>query len=367
MQKTVALLTFHRAHNYGAVLQCLALQEFLKSKGISVTVIDYRSRIVEQEYEAQHLIRNRQPVNYIKYILRKRTIKIRAVNFNDFLKKFIDLSNPCYQKEQMKSLCNTFDMIIVGSDQVWNKNIIKNDMVYLLDFKIGPQTKKCSYAVSFGKGEEVTFEDDAMIACMNRMDGISFREDILPVHKDRIEKGYVINIDPTLLMEKEFWNRYTLDKTEGGKYLLFFEIGRGNSNNYKFAKRISRSKGLKLVYLSSDDRIYKYIFEKHILCAKPQEFLGWIKNADIVVTNSFHGTAFSIIFQKEFYSERNSRTEFLMKKLKIRGHLINNGMEIEKREKIDWSRVKKILEKEKESAGKFLEKVLDESKEDGTL
>lgn len=150
-------------------------------------------------------------------------------------------------------------------------------------------------------------------------------------------------------------------------YVLFFCVGYNAEldQTLEFAKNLANEKNMELLYLSNQDIWYKHRELHHCGAASPCEFLGYIRNASYVVTNSFHATAFSIIFHREFYSEiglkRNGRIKNILNLTGLQDHAINRGINKENtlKGKIDWSKVDVRLNLEKEKSYKFLQSVVD--------
>lgn len=181
---------------------------------------------------------------------------------------------------------------------------------------------------------------------------------------------YVIFID-----SDDFWDdasalehiHINLSSIVRKPYVLFFCVGYNDEldQTLEFAKNLANEKNMELLYLSNQDIWYKHRELHHCGAASPCEFLGYIRNASYVVTNSFHATAFSIIFHREFYSEiglkRNGRIKNILNLTGLQDHAINRGINKENtfKGKIDWSKVDVRLNLEKEKSYKFLRSVVD--------
>lgn len=309
----IGILTFHRAHNYGAVLQCYALQEVLKSMGHEVSVIDYQSKTLLNCYKVfdYHRFCKKNLAKVIKEIRLLSARRKRSNGFNLFISR-------CLNTVPVESIMETpFDFIIVGSDQVWNFNLTKGfDNYYWGLFKHPTSTKLLSYAASM---EEIWSKEDEpkLRSCLNNFSAISVREESLKLKLSTIctDKEITMVVDPTLLIDTVVWDRIAKKPSIAEPYLLLYQV-RNNQKCHDIATKIAKEKGLRLIALSA---AVNKLNSKEAVGASPEEFLGWFKYASFVVCASFHGTVFSLVFQRPFYSIRlndgkDSRVLNLMEK-----------------------------------------------------
>lgn len=296
----IGILTFHAAHNYGAVLQCYALQEFLRSKGYEVEVIDYRLSAIVSGYHWYKSYRfiSKNPYKLLKKtayelrFIRKR--KQRYDAFESFIKKKMRLA------PVEKIFSNPYDFIIIGSDQVWNYNLTNGfDPYYWGDFPHPPQTKIISYAASMHDNWPQSY-DKTIIDKLNKFDSISVRETTLAEKLSLLLPNKEIHsvIDPTLLITKEQWDKISKRPSINYPYLFLYQVER-SSKAEQIAQQIAREKNLRIVYLSA---LVDNINNKETIASSPEEFIGLFKYADFIICSSFHGTIFSLQFEKPFYS-----------------------------------------------------------------
>ncbi len=326
--KKVGVLTFHRAHNYGAVLQCYALQEVLRNMECGVEIIDFTPKSIVDNYKPQVKFNGFNPINWmnaiIRYVTEKEECVIRYNAFNSFIEKNLQLSK--YYGSNFPSPLDDYDVIYIGSDQVWRENITKDASKYYWgEIKTLRNTRIVSYAASMEK----TFlsEQDSRIcrSNLNNFDRISVRESLLlPILQPFTNKNISVTLDPTLLLDKQDYMKIMSEKVVKEEYILVYELG-CNPSVDKFALRIANESGLKVVKIfiplvgnklsSSNSRSFNCI------SPSPSEFLRLFNDAKYIVTNSFHGTAFSLIFNKQFYSietgGRTTRIESLLTLLGI--------------------------------------------------
>ena len=197
-QKKIGILTFQKTSNYGAQLQNYALQEYLKQfNALKIEVINYNNENINKSERFSKLSEQHGIKQIAKYFLQKRRKKKKWENFEDFRKKYINLTNE-YTKENISQIEKKFDYFVVGSDQIWNTDITANDYNYMLDF-VTDDCKKYSYAASIGmdtvpeekqkeisskikKFQQINVREESAKRCKN-----SYRSSI-PRKKRRVDK-----------------------------------------------------------------------------------------------------------------------------------------------------------------------------------
>ena len=298
----IGILTFHRAHNYGAVLQCYALQQYLIQLRHEVYVIDYNNRQLwtgydwrDREYE-RAILRNiiKMPIRLFRYIKNRRRQILRYYKFVYFQERILKLSSVSSIVE------SPYDLILIGSDQVWNTSITQGlDPFYWGAFKKPSTTKVATYAASlraFWKEEQY----DQIYGALKKLSGISVREASVGRYVNGLFPDLKISCvpDPVLLLSVDKWKSLAKMPKLNSQYLFFYQAEKSDTV-YQTAVEIALQQGLPLVVLSADQWA---VNSKECHSASPQEFLGWIINAKLVVTSSFHALAFCILFQKDFYA-----------------------------------------------------------------
>lgn len=335
----VGILTFHDAHNYGAVLQAFALKEYLKKIGFEAQIVNYHHYTIPDGYP-------------------KEDNEERWNKFNDFIKDLIDNQEKiCTSEEELEKL--DFDFWICGSDQIWNTDITRGfNKGFFLNFNT--KGKKISYATSMGIPKLEEKYEEILEESTNKLDYISVREESLKQYIERFTNKPVVRVlDPTFLLEEEDYDKLIKDENKYGKYILINALG-PDERLTQIAMEIAKKKNLKIIELNDKEK--DNYFCEQISAASPIEYLALMKNAQVIVTNSFHGTVFSIIFKKEFYTitrlNRNSRMENILDIVDMRDRLIENVKEIENVKKQDYEEAYKRLEKEREKSKKFLKEAL---------
>lgn len=340
--KNIGVLTFHNPINYGAVLQAYALEKYIEACGYDSEIINYVNERIGVKPNLKNVLKNKSLFRLVYNLIDFPFFVERSKKFNRFLngvnvgpeKKTIDL--------------DSYGKIIIGSDQVWNLNMTKNDFTYFLEGKTS--ALKCSYASSFGEDKIKEEFCEKVKACLDEFSFLSVREnsgrrlieELLP-HK---EVSHVL--DPTFLLSGEEWKKLAKPPKQKGKYLLVYQLAY-SKELLASAKVLAKKRNLKIVTINGNPR--QPIKAKYIQNAGPEEWLGLVQNAEIVLTNSFHGTVFSILFQKKFYTYllkkqagRNDRVISLLNKLGLTDHMLDSDI-VDEYHEIDYSSVEKRKER----------------------
>lgn len=314
----IGIVTLHRVRNYGSVLQAYALVRLLKAEGHSVEIIDYIPERFRLRSDLFFVRKDRYTDKNGKKNIAKRFVLSCAsvipryyyyTRFSGFVKKWIPLSNKSYyDNEELKRENLDYDIVMNGSDQVWNMAWEKDvDLAFFLDF-VGGNTPKMAYAASFGKKELTQREKEIMGPLLKKYSLITMREDsgVNLLRDLGIPNGRHV-LDPTLVLNREMWLELTGDRIIRDKYVVIYQLNY-NTKAIEHARRIADVTGLKVVELSR--KVRKSIgVDINLPFVKPETFLNALAYADYVVTDSFHGTAFSINFNRQFISIRNNFPE----------------------------------------------------------
>lgn len=359
-----ATITFHKAINYGAILQTYALQQSILNLGIDNDVINYDCKSISNEYK---LIKIKSIKSFIKSLMTLKKCYYKKNKFKLFIKKYIILTNPV-TKDILKSedFNNRYDFFITGSDQVWNYEITNLDDAYFLNF-VKDEKKIKSYAASFGIG---CIPENLRLKYKNylkRFSSILVREKTgAKLIENLIDKKVNVVLDPVLLLNKNEWNKIVA-KTKfddiRDKYILVYM----RTPYIKlFAENLSIK--YKMPIFNIEDLILKNKNKVGNTESElgPEEFIGAIKNAKFVVTTSFHAVVFSIIYNKDFFinnidktkENRSSRQKDLLDLLEIEDREIFNHDDDTDFVPIDWNNVNKKLEIERNKSINELKKML---------
>lgn len=359
----VGIINFHRAINYGAVLQSYALQENIKKIGFEPVTLDYKSIPIERAYDLFKL-NYRAPKGFLLDILKYPRRKRKWKKFNLFRLKYLTLEPICdiYSKESTEYL-RKYKIFITGSDQVWNCTLTDFDTAYFLDF-VSENHKKSSYAASFGFDQIPDECVQDYFVLLQQFNNISVREqDGAVIIKKLLNRQVEVLLDPTMLLLKEDWIRIAKEYPQED-YILLYQLVDSKSLR-DFSVTLSNETGYEIIYICDDLR--KRIKARYVAGVGPQEFLGLFKNAAYVVTNSFHGIAFSIVFNKPFFVEKllspaivNSRLENILETFELESREVINGKNKNLLTDIDYVTVNRKLDMERERSINYLKRILEE-------
>ncbi len=367
----VGTLTFHSSYNFGSNLQAYALQKFINKLGLKYNdKIEYS--IINLRKEEQNKINNyKLNDNFLKKMFKTiffgNKLKKRQVNFESFIDNYLDVTKEYKNINEIINDNIKYDCCITGSDQIWNLNTYDFDWSYFLD---GINcTRKISYAVSSGPVKrEITKENSEKIKkLLKEYDYISVREEgTKEFVKQFTDKEIYINMDPTILLSKEEWNEIIESKKIIEEpYILYYSL-RPNKKRTKMLRELSKKMNMKVVVANPS---YKYdiiggFIKKYE--SGPLEFLNLLKNANLVISSSFHGTIFSVIFNVPFYAlngQNDYRINTLLKTIKLEDRTISENDNIDEIIKnafnINFDIANNNLEVEKDKSEKYLKKALD--------
>ncbi len=334
--KKIGIITFHRAHNYGASLQCLALIKIIKnlSYEYEVEVIDYYNKKIEYDYSLFRIDKTnikKRLKSFISSILFLFKNMKRRKKYNKYILDTFPLTRKVYDSND--SIFNSFDILICGSDQIWNPNLTGGiDKVYFLNVK--SNAKKISYAGSLGSNKLLD-NNNLYINLFNGMDDISVREeDGCKLIGDLLKKEIKNVLDPTLLICKEEWYKYiesVSSNIENVKYIFVYSPN--NLSEFpKIVNFISNELNLGVVNFAKRNTGFKNVI-KNMYCSNPIDFLKYLYDSEIIVVTSFHAVVFSILFHKKFWvispKDNNSRVNSLLKKLGLQNRAIESLKELQ--------------------------------------
>lgn len=343
--KKVGILTFNDAINYGALCQMYALYTTLSKYDFDVQIINYDDPVISNRYK---LFSNRKSIkSNIKEMLFVPVRLKEKKAFESF--KFRMNMSPKVNNTTISKLM--YDVVVAGSDQIWNVTLTNSNDTYFLKWFDG---YKYSYAASFGVNEfDNRFE--SILHHLNKYNSISVREQ----NAVKYLKGFGIeaecHIDPVLLLSQIDWMKIAKLPNEKQEYILIYTIGY-SEKIIDFAKKLSAEKNLNIIYLSDD--VLSKPGMKIVRGASPEEWIGYFYYAKYVITNSFHGTAFSILFNKEFFCDyvktnlknTNTRIENMLDIMGIK----NRNFCGERIDNINWEEVNKVIEYERARSAKYL-------------
>lgn len=359
----IGILTFHNALNYGAVLQCYALQHYLQAKGYDVEVIDYRAPFIEEQKQflSKTELRRRGFVALLRYVIIRllvwpawrKTIRV----FHHFMVSQLHLSP---RATTAADIPTGYDCIFFGSDQIWSPKLCQGfDPVFWGQFeKHG--ARFVSYAASAGETSELDktgwHEVEQRIKAF---DAVSVREKSLSLAlQEHCGVSATVCLDPTLLVDTTVFDRIAVRPEEQDYVFLFNVIDDPAAS--RFARRVASRLGSAVVVKGQAkpqlrSRRDKLVTLKEAMSS--EEFLGYIKYARCIVANSFHAIALSIVFQKDCYalkSRRSGRVEGLLSSLGLADRIVSATEPVEQISSIDYKAVGVCLTNMRQSSTQFI-------------
>lgn len=359
-------ITCHNAYNYGAVLQTYALYKYLREIELNGKVIDYRPSDLHKTKSDKIIVKLFRPI--IRYLDFKKGDKI----FGNFLNENIELTSVVHNSNEILNVEKT-KCYITGSDQVWNcsKNGVGNDENYFLVFADGRNVKKVSYAASIAMDKIDDKQKEKFNRLLADFSYISVREKTgVKILNDIGIQNVSQVLDPVYLISRVEWKNMArrskyYDKLKNQNYILVYGFLR-QKNVYDYAFKLAKKNNCKVYNVNTMIEDYFLKTDKYFWNVTPEDFLALILNANSIVTNSFHGLSFSIIFQKDFYlfgkdGNTSSRMFDLVNMLKLDDRVVRKG-NVMSEEKIDYCKCNEILMEKIKESKEYLKKVFEEEK-----
>lgn len=307
----VGIITLHYPYNYGSVLQAYAMQKILNKIGYESEIINY---ICDYDFENYKLFRFKQYIRRPKTFLSdlfylKKNLKRRKA-FKNFDNSYLKITEKKYKGiKELKKLNNSMDAFIAGSDQIWNFECTGGvDPAYFLKF-VQSEKKIISYAPSMGQGKQKQKYLEIIRPMLKRFNALSIREKSMRNELENLtDQKFNVVLDPTLLLNANDYSNLIADKN-GGKYIFVYML-EPNDNLIEYAINIAKKNKMKIIYISNitKKKIFNTVESKDIYGISPNQFLSEIYGAEYVITNSFHATVFSIIFEKKFITFKTKKS-----------------------------------------------------------
>ncbi|WP_207414777.1 polysaccharide pyruvyl transferase family protein [Enterococcus hirae] len=372
--KRIGIITLNGEFNYGNRLQNFALQKVLKTYDIQVETIVIKKHKLDK-MKKDFWIGGIQGIDDLNQMIKKNFSKItfksikRRKNYKemqtakwdiigDFSQKKLDMLH--IEGKYLNNMQQHYDLFIVGSDQVWNPNIIEFDSTHFLDF--AQKEKRFSYSASFGVDElpkNPRLLKEHYMHYLQQMSYISVREASgAKIVEELIGRKVDVAPDPTLLLSKEDWYReLNIQVSKEKRYLLIYFVSEISDNIYQEIRKFAEEKQLTILQIMGDT------FGDGRLIVDPQQFVALIDQAEYVFTDSFHGSVFSIIMQTPFFVyERTdhkgtyTRIENLVSQFQMECAIVSLGENLVEREKMfDFERGNNLLEIERNRGRQLIE------------
>lgn len=368
--KKVEIITIFDNTNFGTYLQALALALTIQKFGFNVELIDYIRPGQSEEARKKFANNFMKKVYYTLWEL-PRWRKLRN-DCHDFVSRFVSITKTRYMSfNELKDNPPFADIYLTGSDQVWNSIYNEGlDKSFYLDF--APEGyKRVAYAASIGMSAIPEQEIVEMRCLLSKYSSITVRE--ADANRILCELGFkdvAVVLDPTLLLDRMAWTRITKRfkpiKTE--PYILVYSVEDKEQNELigRYAKLMSQSYGWKIYEISYSSYFHRLKFaDRHFLQVTPEVFVQLMLNAEFVIVSSFHGTAFSINFNKQFLTimpdRFNSRVDNILTLCGLKDRLVTSStFDINIVPPIDYSRVNNLIEMERKKSITLLKNMLQD-------
>ena len=368
--KKIGIITMHRVYNAGSALQTFALYQSIKALGYDCEIIDY------QYPNKYHHTTKKRPSFLIfwwlrlKYFILYRNHK-QHLRFAEFQQQAWASSTYYASREELFSNPPQYDLCITGSDQVWNPRHMKGDSAFFCAFS--PNTPHIAYGASFSQG----YIPDKLVEHyrkhLSTYQALSVREKSgIEIIKNLTGQHAELVCDPTLLLKQSDYQQFIATAHQYTKrpYLLAYILDYA-FNPYptiqQVIDKIAHDKGLQVIYLMANS-VDNYHIGKSITSAGPNEFIRLFAEASFVVTSSFHGVAFSLLFEKDFYTiapskdSEDSRIQTLLSAVGAIERAIPQGSSISSLQtsNIDYSRINRKLDEYREQSLNYLRNAIDQ-------
>ena len=335
----IKTITCHDCYNFGASLQAYALQHYLEEQGHDVRIIHYKPDYLSHHFRLGYVANPKfdRPIIKQLYLLAKLPGRLKSFSrkhaFDRFTNKYMHLTRRYNSYEELKANPPEADLYIAGSDQIWN-TIFRNgrDAAFYLDFG-KPTSKRISYAASFATSDIVSEYRDFVTSELNNFDAISIREKIsLPLLNSLGKEGSSV-CDPVLLLDKGEWSSLLNENPLPAKiedfvsepYIVLY-LSDHSPNIQNVALNLKEKTGFKIITVGPVTAEYA---DSAIKNAGPTDFLHLLERSQFVVSNSFHATVFSILFEKPFCTVNrlegiNERMKSVLEDLGLQSRLVSS-------------------------------------------
>lgn len=364
----VAVITRHAIINYGSLLQALATQKVIEDLGYDCDIIDY-VRADESYKEHEKTLLKRKPNWYnnpikrgIYLALRQPESVLAGRKFEKEQKEYLHLTKRYSDAKELSTEKPNADIYVTGSDQVWGPvEDGSYDSSYCLSFT-DDKDKRIAYAASFGRTEMTDDLTNYYKKWLSRYDNLAVREDSAVQMLSDMGISAKQVLDPTLLIDAKEWSRY-LKPIKHKEYVLAYQL-HNDKKLGDYAKKVADAKGLPLIRISAS--FHQITREgKFVWCPSMGEFLSYIKNANCMITDSFHGTAFAINFNTPFVevlpnNNTGTRNMSILRMTGLSNRILNDSEDILlANEKIDFTYANDVIKKKREESISIIKEMIE--------
>lgn len=355
----IGIISVNNAHNFGTCMQAYAFKAYLETLGHEVQVINYRIPKIETSYK----IYKKKPkknlysktiwlMSYAMAMAKKPYLIKRRKSHEEFFLKYYNLTNETTSIKELRNCNYDFDVVFAGSDQIWNKEIIGNiNPAFFCDF-LNAKTIKASYAASIGRDSLDVAEREVFKHYLKRLDYISVREEkARDCIKELTDQKISIVLDPTLLVSRQIYDKLLKKPKFKGEY-IYVHVHHYSAKGLELieaAEELSEKTGLPVVHNLQNASFKNELGKTRSM--GPEDVLTTVANAKMIVTQSFHITVFSLIYEKWFITlardKFSDRMENLLRIVGLEEHYVRYqgigtlpGLE---NNVIDYRRVKEKL------------------------
>lgn len=369
----IAGITWWR-YNYGSILQAYALQQELnKKENIDYEILCQYGKKVTSASNLKEKLKRIGLIKTIKRVFWKfglKKLRKRNTNIQNFIDKNLKISDREYTKSNIKDANNVYDGFICGSDQIWNPKLTSLESIYWLSFA-NKEKLKVAYAPSIGVSILSNEQKKKIKENLKSFNAISTREkqgtDL--INSVIGNKKCITVLDPTLLTERNLWDKISSNNNIYNTKYIFVYMLRGTKNQRKLIEKYAQNKKMKIVTMPflDNEKISLYDFkfgDIKVWDASPADFITVIRNAEYVFTDSFHCMLFSTMYHKSFYtfpkigkSQVNRMLDF-QKLISAENRMINDNStieEIENIDSIDWDKVDETIKNRRKESKKYLD------------
>ena len=363
--KKIGICTLFTGYNFGSALQAYASKVIVSKMNFEPKVFKISGSLVKGRdvrlnkmliLFIRMMMYSENKFNVVKSFKGNNKSDINETTIKEFNKFYSEKINPdiiSYKKLKKVSKNDSYVAFICGSDQIWNSTAFYVDPFYYLDFC--PREKRIAYAPSFGRTYIPTYNKKIIKKYLNNIDRLSIRENSgKKMIKDLLDRDVEVCLDPTLLLSKDEWKKALDIKKIDENYVFCYFLNEPSKNAKNMIHKLEKEKNLKIIFINNS-----YSFD-NVIYGGPETFLTYLSSASYIITDSFHGVAFSINFQKKFYVfDRNYVTENQSTRIKSLLNIIHLDKTFEASDLIDekyynFKQVEEILKKEKEKSLNYL-------------
>lgn len=374
----VGIITWWR-NNYGSILQALALQQKLNQyNDLQYEIIcqfGKKSTSVDNVFDKIKSVGLAETCKRVFWKVAFKGLRLRNKKMQQFVDENLKVSNQQYNEHDIADSNKYYDTYICGSDQIWNPDLVPTDSMYWLPF-VEKGKNKIAYAPSFGASIVTEKQKEQIKANLSTFKAVSCRENSGARTINQIigEKKCEAVLDPTMLIERDYWDTISEDKIYDEKYIFAYML-RGTAAQRKYIEKIARERNLKIVSIPFLDyeKIDPYDLkfgDYKLWDANPAEFISAIRHAEYVFCDSFHCIVFSILYHRPFFvfpkvgadgkvkKSQISRMTDLLELAEIKNRILLDNEEADLDAEIDWNNSDKRIQKARCDSERYLEQAL---------